>query len=50
MTSLLSPFRTYSCRSGEDFAVLAVVDGQGVDVVEQVDRGALAVLDRELLT
>ena len=43
----------YSCkhldRADEDLAVDAVVDGDGVAPVEEVDVGVVAVLDLELL-
>ena len=42
--------QTYRDRSGEYFAVLAVVDGERVDVVKEVDWGTFTVLDRELLS
>ena len=42
--------QTYRDRSGEYFAVLAVVDGERIDVVKEVDWGTFAVLDRELLS
>ena len=46
----LNKIQSYLDWPSKDFAVFAVIYGQGVDVIKQVDGGPLAILNCELLT